>query len=105
MKEDGVRFLFHAGSLYRQLIFQRVIEIGRVFVSHSNICLDIKKKVTKYMLTQANMIKIMEQTKPFGIILYLAASKGIITADDKHFPALLDSLKAQRDDLKNLRYL
>ena len=57
------------------------------------------------MLTQANMIKIMEQTKPFGIILYLSAAQGIITADDKHFPALLDSLKAQRDDLKNLRYL
>ena len=105
LKEDVIRFLFHIGSPYRLLIFQRAIEIGRVFESHSDMSLDSRKKAIEYRLTQANFIKIMSQTKPFGIILFLAASQGIITTDDEHFPALLDSLEAQSNELKDLRYL
>ena len=82
LKEDGVRFLFHIGSHYRQIIFQRAIEIGRVFESLSDMCLGTRKKPIEYRLTQANLIKIMNQTKPFGIVLFLAASQGIITTDD-----------------------
>ena len=59
LKEDGVRFLFHIGRIFRLLIFQRPIEIGRVFESLSDMCLGTRKKAIEYRLTQANLIKIM----------------------------------------------